>query len=93
MSIARYKNKPITPVDAVLWTGTNLEEVQTLCPGVTVPEPEIAPWILTIPDGFNLVVGEYLMKNVAGGTYTKLGADVFVGLYMPQPPAAKPAPE
>lgn len=81
--IVRYKNKPITPVDAVLWDGTNLAEVQSLCPEVTVPDPVVAPWIIMIPFGVAVVPGEYVMKLVAGGAYSKLGADVFVGLYTP----------
>lgn len=82
MSIVRYKNKPITPVDAVLWDGTNFEEIKTLCPEVTVPYPDSAPSMLWIPSAsIDVLAGEYVMKNVAGGTYSKLAGDVFVGLY------------
>jgi hypothetical protein len=86
MAIIRYKVRPITPVDAVMWNGENLAEVQTLCPEATKPGTGS---MLSVPaangTGFELYIGEYLMKNVAGGTYTKLSEDVFVGLYMPQP--------
>jgi hypothetical protein len=79
---ARYKSRPITPVDAVMWNGTNLEEVQTLC-----PEVEVRGTMLVIPTEtgpMDVYVGDYVMKNVAGGKFTKLDADVFDGLYMPQ---------
>ena len=79
-----YKSKPITPVGAVLWNGQNLEEVQALCPEVTVPDPEVAPMILEIPGEITVSLGEYVMKNVGSGLYSKLDGDVFVGLYMPQ---------
>jgi hypothetical protein len=79
--ITRYKSRPITPVDAVQWNGENFDEVQGLCPAVQKGGGSM----LLIPDpGFELYVSDYLMKNVAGGTYTKLAEAVFVGLYMPQ---------
>lgn len=80
--IVRYKSKPITPVDAVAWDGQNLEEVQELCPEAVASGPELLPPFLTIPGGVTAVAGDYIIKNVAGGTYSKLSADVFVGLYM-----------
>jgi hypothetical protein len=82
--IVRYRSKPITPVDVVQWTGHNLAEVQELCPEASVPDPEVVG-LLFIPGAgsatITVISGEYVMRDVGGGTYSKLAEDVFVGLY------------
>jgi hypothetical protein len=79
----RYKSKPISPVDAVMWNGINIEEVLALCPEVQIPATGT---VLTIPvgEGFaEVYVEDVIMKNVGTGGYSKLDADVFYGLYEP----------
>ena len=85
MPVVRYKNKPITPVDAVLWNGENFEEVLAVCPEAQKPGQGSMLWIPG-PEGskVEVYVGEFVMKLVAGGAYSKLDEDVFVGLYTPQ---------
>jgi hypothetical protein len=79
----RYKNKPITPVDAVRWNGENLDEVKTICPEAEKPGPALMLWIPGPEETIEVYVTEYVMKNVGTGTYSKLGENVFAGLYMP----------
>jgi hypothetical protein len=77
----RYKAKPITTVDAVRWTGMNIEEVRALCPEVEIP---LNGSILVIPieeEFAEVYVDDVIMKNVGSGKYSKLDADVFYGLY------------
>jgi hypothetical protein len=79
--MTRYRAKTISPVDAVLWNGINIEEVVALCPEVQIP---ILGTVLMIPveEGFaEVYVEDVIMKNVGSGKYSKLDADVFYGLY------------
>lgn len=83
--MTRYKSRPITPVDAVMWNGDNIAEVQALCPEV---QKMGSGTILTIPTEtgpMEVYVGDYVMRNVGNQEkFNKLDADVFDGLYMPQ---------
>jgi hypothetical protein len=83
--IDRYKSRPITPVDATVWNGENLSEVQTVCPQA---EQVGNSSILTFPGPggqAELYVGEVIMRDVGQvSRYTKLREDVFVGLYEKQ---------
>jgi hypothetical protein len=79
--MTRYRAKTISPVDAVLWNGMNIEEVMALCPEVQIPA---LGTVLTIPVGGGFVevyVEDVILKNVGTGLYSKLDADVFYGLY------------
>jgi hypothetical protein len=83
--IARYKSRPITPVDATVWNGENITEVQAICPQVQRAGNSTT---LTFPGPTGpseLYVGEVIMRNVGGqDRFSKLREDVFVGLYEPQ---------
>jgi hypothetical protein len=83
--IARYKSRPITPVDATAWNGENITEVQAICPQVARVGNSST---LTFPSPAGpaeLYVGEVIMRNVGGpDRWSKLREDVFVGLYEPQ---------
>jgi hypothetical protein len=83
---ARYKAKPITPVDAVRWNGENLSEVQDLCPEAT-PVLYAPFWITTEAGQVEVYTGEILMKSIGTQKYSKLTAEVFSALYEPQSPA------
>jgi hypothetical protein len=85
MSVVRYRSKSITPVDVVQWNGQNLAEVQELCPEASIPDPGVAIGIVFIPgaggETLNVMLNEYVMKEVGTGIYSKLEPDVFHGLY------------
>jgi hypothetical protein len=82
--IARYKSRPITPVDAVMWDGTNITEVQAICPQVEIPTHGTTLIFPGDTGPTELYVGEMIMREVGGNRWTKLRADVFAALYMPQ---------
>ena len=92
MPIIRYKARPITASDAVLWDGMNIAEVQALCPQVGYNPPSTT---LTIPSDYGTLldanVGDVILRTVGRGRMQVLGADVFDALYEPQQPAEPPA--
>jgi hypothetical protein len=78
----RYKAKTITPVDVVIWNGENFAEVQALCPAV-----EKHGTMLIIPTDLGpaeVYVGQVVMRNIGTAEFSKMGMDVFCGLYEPQ---------
>jgi hypothetical protein len=80
--IARYKSRPLVPVDAVQWDGTNIEEIQTIC-----PEVQIYGTMLVIPSEVGpaeAYVSNVIMKEVGINKWNVLNDDVFHALYMPQ---------
>jgi hypothetical protein len=79
----RYKAKTIMPVDAVIWNGENIAEIQNLCPEVQIPETGTMLVIPTDQGPAEIYVGNVIMKNVGTGKYSGLDADVFFGLYEP----------
>jgi hypothetical protein len=71
------------PVDVVVYDGANAEEIQAFC-----PEAQAQGTMFVIPTEqgpAELYVGDVLMKSIGTGSYSRLDADVFFGLYELQP--------
>jgi hypothetical protein len=80
----RYRAKTIMPVDAAIWNGENIAEIQALCPEVEIPANSTTLRIPTDLGSIDVYVADVVMKNVGTGKYSRLDADVFYGLYESQ---------
>lgn len=79
---ARYKSRPITPVDAVQWNGINFTEVQALCPQVVrVSESGTLLNIPTAEGTAEVYISEVIMRSLGNGGFTKMDYALFHVLY------------
>ena len=67
-----------------MWNGENLTEVQAVCPQVEIPAFGSTLVFPGSTGPTDLHVSEVIMRDVGQNRWTKLSADVFEGLYMPQ---------
>lgn len=97
-NVKRYTKKPVT-IEAVIWSGNNLQEVMQFCSGDAAYElmsrgnSELV--ISTLEDGGEwearhiASVGDYIIKGVKGEFYP-CKPDVFVLTYESEGPAVQP---
>lgn len=69
--VKRYRKKPVV-IEAVKWTGDNIDEVRKFCPVVVYGAIRAGRFDLTIPtlEGkHNALVGDYIIRGVKGEFY------------------------
>jgi hypothetical protein len=70
MSVAKYTKKPVT-IEALQWTGENIDEVAEFCPVCYFRETkgESKLTISTLEGPMSATIGDYIIKGVKGEFY------------------------
>ena len=79
--ISRYKARTIMPADAVQWDGSNLNEIQILCPTATKPAGTSSITVPTTEGEQKLNVSGWLIKDVSKGSIWLLDDLTFRALF------------
>ena len=63
---ALYVKKPVV-IEAIIWNGTNAEEVKDFCPSSFIDESQL--YIETLEGNMSATIGDYIIKGLAGEFY------------------------
>lgn len=81
--IGMYQKKPVV-IEAVLWDGSNHEEVIGFCRSCSVANDGLSPWkivIHTLEGDMQASVGDYIIRGVKGEFYA-CKPDIFRETYL-----------
>jgi hypothetical protein len=79
----KYRRKPVV-IDAVQWTGSNLEEINGLTFGSTVGSTDSDGLLIDTIDGrLPLSSGDWIIRGITGRLYS-CKPDVFAATYEPE---------
>lgn len=83
--MAKYRKKPVV-VDAIQWTGENLQEIKKFTEGNFLPfDNEGNEWyIKTLEGNLGAEIGSYIIKGVKGEFYA-CEPDIFAMTYEREP--------
>lgn len=82
----KYRKKPVV-VEAIRWTGENIDELIRFCPKVGLPKwrivgEEYELYIHTLEGDHRVNTGDYIIRGVAG-EYYPCKPDIFEKTYEP----------
>lgn len=75
----RYRKKPVE-IEAVRWTGENLEEIKEFAKGALVRRGSVGIAIDTLEGRMRADKGDYIIKGIAGEFYP-CKPDIFKATY------------
>ena len=78
----RFRKKPVT-IEAIQWTGTNLDEIDKFMSGVHWSVPEHDPVIPTLEGDMKVSLNDWIIKGVKGEFYP-CKPDIFEATYEPE---------
>ena len=80
----KFRKKPVT-VEAIQWTGTNIEELLAFDPAIALYEGKDSLYVPTLEGNMEASKGDWIIKGVKGEFYP-CKPDIFEATYQPEAP-------